>query len=577
MRNFKQIYALISTAGLLLGSLLLPLQAQAAEAVPVSGGVGPWVVTNLAADNGDWSVEFFKIDRNLIAWTELNQRESLRRLYAFDGVKTKLLASLTVAEWENPTDAGFYDPQSGNFDVADGLVVWVQNDGMDREIMSYNGYQIAAVSNNTYDDKHPITSRSRVAWTSVPGASYNLMVKDAAGTRRVDSYQVMNYAFSGQNLFWLNKRGNENWFRVFRDDGKTVLPVGEGDDRPLWKYFFTDGKGTAAWEYSTKNWSYDKRVVYLSYLGTAARRIIQRDVPPNVTRIEDVDGDKVLLNSHDLLTSLLADTMLIESNGFQDKYLLRKVSFIKARFLDGGIVHHLVPETASAMVFMKNGAGEDYVSFDHVILDRFEADGNVAAGALLKGGVVTYVNGERVDIPTSSQVREISVRNGDIGFIEGQSGQSILKFASQSVLVKAASGAKQLSGHLVRISGSANVYLAASDGKRYLFPSQGQFFGWYADFASVRVVSSQSLSGIQIGGKALYRPGYRLVRAVNSPRVYAVGDNGVLHWVQSEDVLIALFGREWYHQMDLMSDVDLADYIQGSAISDLSKYYLALN
>jgi hypothetical protein len=273
---------------------------------------------------------------------------------------------------------------------------------------------------------------------------------------------------------------------------------------------------------------------------------------------------------------MLSDTMLIESNGSPEKYLVRKPSFIKARYLDSGIVRHLVPDTASALVFMANGEGEDYVSLDHVLLDQFDADGNVAAGALLKGGVVTYVNGEHVDIPTGSQVREIAVRNGDIGFIEGQSGRSILKFASQSVLVKTASGAKRLTGHLVRISGTANVYLAASDGKRYLFPSQGQFFGWYQDFASVRVISAQSLTGIQIGGKALYRPGYRLVRTPSSPRVYAVGDNGVLHWVQTADVLTSLFGKEWNQKLETMSDVDLADYIQGSAISDPNKYYLAL-
>jgi len=577
MRNFNRIYAIISTLGLLVSTLLIPIRARAAEAVPVSGLVGPWTVTNLAADSADWSIELYKVDRNLIAWTELNVVEGLRRLYAFDGVKTKLLATLSVSEWDNPADGAFYDTKSGNFDVADGLVVWVQNDGLDREIMSYNGYQIAAVSNNTYDDKHPITSRGRIAWTSVPGASYNLMVKDSAGIRRVDSYQVMNYAFSGQNLFWLNRRANETWFRVFREDGKSVVPVGEGDDRPIWKYFFTDGHGSAAWEYSTKNWSYDKRAVYSSYLGGQARRVIQRDVPPNIMRIEDVDGANVLLNSQDLLTSMLSDTMLIEAGGYPEKYLVRKPSFIKARYLDGGIVRHLVPDTASALVFMANGEGEDYVSFDHVLFDQFDADGNVAAGALLKGGVVTYVNGEHFDIPTGSQVRDIAVRNGDVGFIEGQAGRSILKFASQSILVKTAFGAKQLTGHLVRISGTANVYLSASDGKRYLFPSQGQFFGWYDDFASVRVVSSNSLSGIQIGGKALYRPGYRLVRTPSSPRVYAVGDNGVLHWVQSEDVLTSLFGREWYRQLDTMSDVDLADYIQGSAISDVSKYYLALN
>ena len=186
MSKITKIATLITSLAFTLGSLIVPFQARAAETPPVSGLVGSWSVTNLAADKDGWRVETFKNDRDLVAWTEVNDSSKQRRLYAYDGVSTRLLASLVLHDWEDPTGAAFYDTVSGNFDVADGLVVWAQFDGQDREIYSFDGSQVQKISDNTYDDKHPITSRGRVAWTSVPGSSYNLMVKDPAGIRRLD-------------------------------------------------------------------------------------------------------------------------------------------------------------------------------------------------------------------------------------------------------------------------------------------------------------------------------------------------------------------------------------------------------
>lgn len=578
MSKFNKIVTVITVLTLALGSLALSGRVAAAELPPVSASVGSWVVANLAADRDGWKIESYKNDRDLVAWTEISEAEGLRRLYVHDGIDTRLLASMSLNEWNDEADAPFFDPVSGNYDVADGLVVWVKNDGSDREIYSFDGAQIQPVSNNTYDDKHPVTSRGRIAWTSVPGTSYNLMVKDGAGIHRLDGYHVLNYAWSGYNLFWMNRLPNEDWFRVFRYDGRYTAPVGEGDDRPLRQYFYVDGQGSAAWEYSTKRWEYDKRVIYLSMNGAEARRIIQRDVPPNLMRIDDVRGVEVLLNTTDLLTSLLDDSTLIRSNGFTSKNIARKPAMSRARFVEGGIVRHLVPETSSALIFNGDQGGEDYVSLDHVILDRFESDGNIAAGALLKGGIVTFVRGKDEIIPTSSQVRSLSVRGGDIAWIEGDAGRGILKTATQPLLVKTSAGTKYLNGHLVKTAGQPNVYLAAADGKRYLIPSEGQFFGWYGDFHSVRTLPAVTLSSLPLAGNVLYRPGYRLIKTADSPRVYAIGEQGLLHWVTSADTLVQFYGSDWYRtKLDTVPQYLLADYAFGTNIDDPFRFYMALS
>jgi hypothetical protein len=121
--------------------------------------------------------------------------------------------------------------------------------------------------------------------------------KEADGRlSRLASWHILNYAFSGKTLFWQNIQPNENWFSVYRNDGKNTFIVGKGDDRPLTKYFLVDGKGSAAWEYSTKSWEYDKRETFISYQGSPALRVLQRDVPPRNTRLEDTDGTSVIVN-----------------------------------------------------------------------------------------------------------------------------------------------------------------------------------------------------------------------------------------------------------------------------------------
>jgi len=577
MQKLAKITSIISSIALLFSLAAVPFKAAAAELPPVIGTSGSWVVANLASDGDDWKIEAFKNDRDLVVWSEINQSLGQRRLMAYDGVSTRQIAFMRVDDWNDAADAAFFDPVRGSFDVADGLAVWVQSDGTDREIYSFDGSQVRQVSNNTYDDKHPVTSRGQIAWTSVPGSSYNLMLKDRAGVHRLDGYQVLNYVFSGPNLFWLNRRANENWFRVFRYDGSVTAPVGIGDDRPISQYFVTDGQGSAAWEFSTKNWDYDKRSIFLSDAGAEARQIVQRDVPPNLLRVEAVKGSEVLFNTTDMLTSLLYDSTLLRGNGFSMTSIARKITMSRARFVDGGIIRHMVPETSSALLLDGDKGGEDYVSLDHVILNLFESDGSNAAGALLKGGLLTYFNGKAETIPTSADVRILAVNGGNIAWIEGGSGKGILKSAFRPVLVRSSVGAKFVSGHLVKEPGKADVYLAAVDGKRYLIPGEGQFYGWYGDFHSVRTVPSASLSALPLGGNVLYRPGYRLLKTAASPRVYTVGANGQLHWVTSADVLVQLYGSDWNRtRLDVIPETLLSDYSFGLSVDDPSRFYIAL-
>ncbi len=499
MRTSRVIATLIVSTIL---SATAPFGIAEAAPQPTVTFAGPWAVATLATDGNGSTIESYKIDKNLIAWTETNG--SGRKLFAYDGVSTHQLADMAKSDWQDD-GLGFYDAARGNFDVAGGLVVWTMGDGHDREIYGWNGEKIFKVSDNSYDDRHPVTAAGRVAWTSQPGTVYNLMVKDASGIHRLDSYQVLNYAFSGKNLFWMNLKPGESWFHVVVNDGRSTVAIGEGDDRPMPKYFTTDGKGSAAWEYSTKNWSYDKRIIYLSLGGVHELAMLQRDVPPNVTRLEDVDGGKVAVNALDLLYTRLDQRnsfLLIE--GMNQKTVSHKDVASKVRFMDGGYVRHLVPDTASPLLYAAP-THEDYVSMDPVILDRFDADGPTAAGARLGGGVIAFTNGETDLIPTTHEAASIAVKNGDIAWIEGEPGDQTLRFATTAMLVQSANGAMRITGYLVKTAGDRAVYLAGSDGTRHVFVGERPFFSWYRNFNSVRTISKGALAALPLGGYVLAR------------------------------------------------------------------------
>jgi hypothetical protein len=577
MSKIKAKLLILVSAVMTAVTVLAPFQARAAEVSSVVT-LGDWTVATVAKGGADWRIEAYKVDKGLVAWTELNSAGTLRKLYAYDGVNLRALATIAKGDW-NENDAAFVEPVKGDFDVADGLVVWTQFDGNDREIYAFDGADVKKVSDNSYDDRHPVTGGGRVAWTSSPTlSSYNLMVKENGSIRKLAQYHVINYAFSGKNLFWINKLPNETWFRVFRDSGTAPVAIGEGDDRALRQYFFVDNKGTAGWEYSTKRWDYDKRVVYVSVNGNQAYRVLQRDVPPNITRIEDVDGSRgtAIVNVHDLLfTKINENIALTESDANGTGTIYRKGAMTKVRFMDGGFVLHREPDSNIGLDF-RGKDRTDFITLDAIIHDRFDADGPAAAGAKVGGGVVLYADGKTVVSTSTVETSDITVKNGDVAWIEGTGDAKTLKFASRTILVKTTAGAKRVSGWLAKAPGNPAVYLVANDGKRYVFPGQGQYFGWYADFASVRTISQGALAGYGLGGNVLYRPGSRLLKTAYSPRVYAVGSDAALHWIASEDVIVSVYGSAWKGRLDTIDESLLGDYGTGSNITTDIGYYAAL-
>lgn len=127
------------------------------------------------------------------------------------------------------------------------------------------------------------------------------------------------------------------------------------------------------------------------------------------------------------------------------------------------------------------------------------------------------------------------------------------------------------SGSLIKASGAA-VYYMGADGKRYVFPDQKTYFTWYGDFSGVMTITDAELAAITIGGNVTYRPGTKLAKINTDPKVYAVSAHGVLRWVTSEAVAVAIYGSAWATQVQDISDAFFTNYTIGAPINSAADY-----
>ncbi|MEA3272652.1 MAG: hypothetical protein U9P90_03205, partial [Patescibacteria group bacterium] len=111
------------------------------------------------------------------------------------------------------------------------------------------------------------------------------------------------------------------------------------------------------------------------------------------------------------------------------------------------------------------------------------------------------------------------------------------------------------------------VYYLGEDGKRYVFPNSKIYYTWYDDFSSVKIIDADDLASYTIGGNVTYKPGVRMVKITSDPKVYAVGKDGLLRWVQSESVASALHGSTWNQFIDDLPDAFFFSYTIGDDVT----------
>ena len=130
-------------------------------------------------------------------------------------------------------------------------------------------------------------------------------------------------------------------------------------------------------------------------------------------------------------------------------------------------------------------------------------------------------------------------------------------------------------GDLVTASLSA-VYFVGYDGARYTFPNSNTFNTWYTDFDDVMTISDSAMADISLGGNVVYRAGSHWIKIQSDARTYAVSTDGMIHWVESEDVAVGLAGSDWNTNIHDVADTFFVDYSTGTSLADASLWEGAL-
>jgi hypothetical protein len=119
------------------------------------------------------------------------------------------------------------------------------------------------------------------------------------------------------------------------------------------------------------------------------------------------------------------------------------------------------------------------------------------------------------------------------------------------------------------------VYFVGRDGKRHAFPNEKVFYTWYTNFGGVTELDSAGLAAIMLGTNVTYRPGVRLVKFPSSNVVYVVARGGILRAVKSEGAAIGLYGSDWNHKVDDISEAFYANYHFGADINSATDFNVA--
>ncbi|MBI4139279.1 Ig-like domain-containing protein [Candidatus Uhrbacteria bacterium] len=117
------------------------------------------------------------------------------------------------------------------------------------------------------------------------------------------------------------------------------------------------------------------------------------------------------------------------------------------------------------------------------------------------------------------------------------------------------------------------VYYLGADGKRHAFPNERVFFTWYCDFSNVKTIVPDKLAELPLSLNVTYIPGKKLVKFQTDPKVYAVDKGGVLRWIKTEAIAIALYGSAWNKNVDDISDAFFTNYVFGNDVAGETDYH----
>lgn len=128
-------------------------------------------------------------------------------------------------------------------------------------------------------------------------------------------------------------------------------------------------------------------------------------------------------------------------------------------------------------------------------------------------------------------------------------------------------------GTIYKLKGAGTVYFVASDAKAYPFPDEATFYSWYPSFAKLKVLDRKDVANVSMKSIITVKPGTRVIKFGEDPKLYAVSRGAHLRWIKNEDVLSDLYSTTWRNYFITLPANRMNDYSIGEAIAKASSYH----
>lgn len=144
-------------------------------------------------------------------------------------------------------------------------------------------------------------------------------------------------------------------------------------------------------------------------------------------------------------------------------------------------------------------------------------------------------------------------------------------------------GGQAIAGDLIKTAGSSAIYYLDTNLVKHPFHHEREYRTWYNDFSNIKTVPIAEMVNYVLGSAIIVRPGSRLVQFVevlgngnwsvaNTPEVYAVGPNGILHRLDSASTATLLYGADWEKMIVPLPNYLFVNYTIGTNLTSFATY-----
>lgn len=121
-------------------------------------------------------------------------------------------------------------------------------------------------------------------------------------------------------------------------------------------------------------------------------------------------------------------------------------------------------------------------------------------------------------------------------------------------------------GRFIKIADNSAVYFLDKSNIRHAYPIQKVYESYFGqNFSFVQTISKEEMATYSLGNNVPLKAG-SLMKIPSIPKVYKIGDNGTMQWIETEVKAVELYGANWASLVIDMPESFFIDYTEGESI-----------